>query len=486
MGNYRDVGRQSHDQSDAVSEGKVNVRLSNTETVQLRHHNILRRLSVSLDHLLTTDVLQDQSKFNDQINDLTQFANILSIEGVHDENIDTLGKTLKQILSCSDRTTEDSLRNNRNVEPILLNYTELLSRNSSVTSISSNENNVNTDMDESTGSALSSRENQQQRSNDMDLDGSASSTGQFRNESTQGSTVNQQQVNSPNSDENENKNGEEEEEEEEMELEGYCTDLSVHISEEGLKAMGLLCSICFNIPRDPVKTSKSHNLYCFKCLDKCHGDPADASSRISKSDYNFDIGDRKVQIENMILMCPHAEKHGCDWTNPLQAWDAHVRDACVYTKIPCPYCNSLFMRLDMEDHINRQHRYLCKFCEEVSLHPAEELAHLEVCPARPVSCPVCGDNGIKQNELRRHIETTHCIEEITSSLLEKESLRSQLIEKHDQTEKELRALKDHNEKYTMTKGKTVYKVFKLSRGTKVCYEGEVIEVINYRRSECLL
>ena len=478
---YSDIRRQGHDQSDAVSEGKVNIRLGNTETVGFRHYNMLRRLSVSLDHLLTTDVLQDQSKFREQMNDLTQFANILSIEGVHDENVDTLGKTLKQILSYFDTTTEDCLRNTRNDESILPNYTELLSRNSSVTSTSSNENHVNADMDESRGSALSSRENQQERSNDMHLDESASNTGQFRNETTESSTVNtgnRQQVNSQNSDENENKNGEEEEEEEEMELEGYCTDLSVHVSEEGLKAMGLLCSICFNIPRDPVKTSKSYNLYCFKCLDKCHGDPADASSRISKSDYNFDIGDRKVQIENMILKCPHAEKHGCDWTNPLQAWDAHVRDTCTYTKIPCPYCNLPFMRLDMEDHINRQHRYLCKFCEDVSLHPAEELAHLEICPARPVSCPVCGDNGVKQNELRSHIETTHSIEEITSSLLEKESLRNQLIEKQNQTEKELRALKDHNEKYTMTKGKTVYKVFKLSRGTKVCYEGEVIEVIN--------
>ena len=165
--NYSDIGRQGHDQSDAVSEGKVNVRLSNTETVQFRHCNILRRLSVSLDNLLTTDVLQDQSKFRDQINDLTQFANILSIEGVHDENVDTLGKTLKQILSCFDTTTEDSIR----------------------TSISSNENHGNVDMDESRGSALSSREIQQERSNDMDLDGSASNLGQFSNESTQSGIV---------------------------------------------------------------------------------------------------------------------------------------------------------------------------------------------------------------------------------------------------------------------------------------------------------
>ena len=132
----------------------------------------------------------------------------------------------------------------------------------------------------------------------------------------------------------------------------------------------------------------------------------------------------------------------------------------------------------MEDHINTHHRYPCKFCGEVSLHPAEELAHYEVCPARPVTCPVCKDSGIKRTELRSHIQTAHGVEDIVSSLLDLGEAYRELMIKNEETEKELNSLKKHNEKYTMTKGKIVYKVFKLSRGTKVCYEGEVIEVIN--------
>ena len=492
---YNDIGKLN-DGSDMVREGKVNVGLNNA--THSRHCNIIRRLSASLDHLLTPGILNDQNTYGEQINKLTEFANVLSIEGQHNEELDSLSRIFKRILCYLDTTRDCSRRSlvNETIGMSGSHYNDFLTRNSSSTSTTTDiSNHINVlQMDDSRRSILSSHgqnsidhENsidygllEANSTNDMDLDTSiTNNNGTLNTENTENNNTNiieEGQVNRQQS--SENKDGEEDQEEEEPDIEGYCTDLSVHISEEGLKAMGLLCSICFNIPRDPVKTSKSHNLYCFSCLDKCYMDPADTSSRISKSDYNFDIGDRKNQIENMILKCPHAEKYGCPWSNPLQAWDVHVRDNCPYTKIPCSYCKVPFMRLNIENHINSQHRYLCKFCEEVSLHPAEELCHYEICPARPVTCPVCKHNGIKRTELHTHILTAHTVEDIVSSLLEQGEVYRDLTMKNEKTENELNALKEYNEKYTMNKGKIVYKVFKLSRGTKVCYEGEVIEVIN--------
>ena len=55
--------------------------------------------------------------------------------------------------------------------------------------------------------------------------------------------------------------------------EEYDPELSSKADHDTLRIFGLLCAICFDIPRDVVKTKHSNNLYCRNCLSQCNKDP---------------------------------------------------------------------------------------------------------------------------------------------------------------------------------------------------------------------
>ena len=55
--------------------------------------------------------------------------------------------------------------------------------------------------------------------------------------------------------------------------EGYDTDISVKVNEDGLRMFGLLCDICHCIPRDVVKTKYADGIYCRNCISQCRTDP---------------------------------------------------------------------------------------------------------------------------------------------------------------------------------------------------------------------
>merc|ERR1712159_76822 len=95
---------------------------------------------------------------------------------------------------------------------------------------------------------------------------------------------------------------------------GYDPILCTEIIGEGLDRLGLVCSICLLIPKDPVKTkSLKNSIYCRECLLQCENDPV-SRRPLNSSDIENVENMIKSQIDNLIVQCPF-ESEGCKWKN---------------------------------------------------------------------------------------------------------------------------------------------------------------------------
>ena len=129
--------------------------------------------------------------------------------------------------------------------------------------------------------------------------------------------------------------------------EEYDPELSSKADHDTLRIFGLLCAICFDIPRDVVKTKHSNNLYCRNCLSQCNKDPVTRKelqigvfkelAKINCSD--FPLGSPTGRgSDNLFFQYPHHQK-GCVWENPLSAVNNHVKNDCNYFVTDCKFCD---------------------------------------------------------------------------------------------------------------------------------------------------
>jgi hypothetical protein len=182
---------------------------------------------------------------------------------------------------------------------------------------------------------------------------------------------------------------------------GYDSDWVQGITHEALESLGLLCDICPDIPRDPVKTRTSNKIFCRACLEDFPFDPI--------GDYELGMGDylaidsiRLNQIMNLNLGCPNKE---CDWTGPLSIFDLHVA-GCPVGGVLCEFCDFRTERRYLDSHMQSQH-HECECGERMKQD--EWVNHIESsCPEIDVKClfDFCSFRP-KRKDLDVHINEDH-------------------------------------------------------------------------------
>ena len=126
----------------------------------------------------------------------------------------------------------------------------------------------------------------------------------------------------------------------------------------------------------------------------------------------------KRKVLSLKVRCPH-KAEGCEWQGELRSLEEHLNtnSECRYAEVDCPYaCGERVQRRSLEEH-KSQHcplrPFTCQYCSHKATHREVTENHWPVCEKYPLSCPnECGEEEIKQQHLKEHLEHTCPLEVI--------------------------------------------------------------------------
>ena len=175
------------------------------------------------------------------------------------------------------------------------------------------------------------------------------------------------------------------------------------------------CPICKCILRDPQRVSCCDEEYCKECIMQVLTDDKPCPGCGNNSDISTCESKRtKRYVDQLRCYCSNRRK-GCEWEGELQELNDHLNEnptdqnqlnGCDFTKIHCQFCQEMFPRNQMGEHLEnicQDRPFKCQYCNHQGTYQHVMTIHLPECPQQPVECPQgCGSSPPRQN-LAAHI-----------------------------------------------------------------------------------
>ncbi|TFY66843.1 hypothetical protein EVG20_g4250 [Dentipellis fragilis] len=168
----------------------------------------------------------------------------------------------------------------------------------------------------------------------------------------------------------------------------------------------LICCICRNPYVEPTTTRTCSHTFCYDCIH--YAMRTSAHCPIDRSPITLDdivLADPIVRhlVDELFVQCPQ-RPDGCSYVCQRQLLASHIKESCIFIRIPCPddTCNKEVLRKDAACNDSRcVHRLVkCERCiSEVGLLELE--AHKDSCSGRTDTCPFC-EAEIPHSELSTH------------------------------------------------------------------------------------
>ncbi|KAA1472925.1 hypothetical protein DENSPDRAFT_779170 [Dentipellis sp. KUC8613] len=167
----------------------------------------------------------------------------------------------------------------------------------------------------------------------------------------------------------------------------------------------LICCICRNPYVEPMTTRTCSHTFCYDCIHYAMRTSAHCPidrSPISPDDLVFADPIVRHLVDELTVQCPQ-QPAGCSHICQRQLLASHVKESCIFVRIPCPddTCDKELLRKDAVHDARCVHRLVkCERCMlEVELQELEK--HNDSCWARTDICPSC-DAEIPRSELSTH------------------------------------------------------------------------------------
>ena len=177
----------------------------------------------------------------------------------------------------------------------------------------------------------------------------------------------------------------------------------------------LLCRVSLDVLFDPYLTFCCGTHLSQESYLRLQGQPCP----VCREDL-YAILDKSVKrkVLSLKVRCPH-KAEGCEWQGELRNLEEHLNtnSECRYAEVDCPYaCGERVQRRSLEEH-KSQHcplrPFTCQYCSHKATHREVTENHWPVCEKYPLSCPnECGQEEIKQQHLKEHLEHTCPLEVI--------------------------------------------------------------------------
>ena len=174
------------------------------------------------------------------------------------------------------------------------------------------------------------------------------------------------------------------------------------------------CSICLQLPSDPVLTQCCGRSFCGRCIEQTTGESCPLCRTTPEMGYAT-CKDQKTerQIRDRTIYCPHY-CYGCQWEGELRYLDNHMSRKCPYHTIVCDRgCGEQYQRYLEYLHLNFEcplREAICHFCylgdesECKMTHKELTTTHWRKCPHWPLRCPNrCKERSLKQGSLETHL-----------------------------------------------------------------------------------
>ncbi|KAG9260829.1 TNF receptor-associated factor 6 [Astyanax mexicanus] len=164
------------------------------------------------------------------------------------------------------------------------------------------------------------------------------------------------------------------------------------------------CPICLMGLRSAVQTPCGHR-FCNCCIRKSirdTGQKCPVDNEVLTEDQLFPDNFAKREILSLTVRCRNV---GCMEKMELRHLENHIPH-CKFATVPCPQCQELVWKSELEEHINQEcsHRLItCPDCAENIIY-AEKQFHEQLCLFANIVCEYCNMELIR-NQLASHCDT---------------------------------------------------------------------------------
>lgn len=178
----------------------------------------------------------------------------------------------------------------------------------------------------------------------------------------------------------------------------------------------LQCGICLGTVDDPVSCGhECIGRYCHGCLSRAIHTRNECPTCKRETRRPMRDLPLKARLGRMTVWCPKSQvtqlgqvvgEGCCGWSGPLEQWNAHNQNECVYSTTRC-LCDKDILRSELAAHqeICFQQFVRCRGCQtRVTLGEIRD--HVRECPDARVQCNLCGER-IPRRMAPRHLELHH-------------------------------------------------------------------------------
>jgi hypothetical protein len=173
------------------------------------------------------------------------------------------------------------------------------------------------------------------------------------------------------------------------------------VSEEKVKSLDLICSICFQCLYMPHGTHCGH-MFCGTCcaeLQKNHQPCPVCGSVQTKEDASSSKYVQRI-LDMQGIKCPNAlhvnarhvkDEPRCAWTGTVATLNAHLQQ-CPHMGVRCVLCNLEMARSELEEHqaiLCPQRQTKCEICDAKVIWEDMERHKTSTCKHAPAKCKWC-------------------------------------------------------------------------------------------------
>ena len=167
----------------------------------------------------------------------------------------------------------------------------------------------------------------------------------------------------------------------------------------------LMCMICHHVVREAHQVECCGKVFCKACImevnrrmGRCPNCRKAYPKIFSDLRSSRDVKRLKVACEN--------ENKGCDWSGPMEIYEAHTKCDCRFKEVQCPnQCGEKLMNGYLDEHLSSQcpkRIEPCMICHESIAHE-DMLSHIDLCPKVEIECT---NSGCTVKVFREHL-TVH-------------------------------------------------------------------------------